>query len=235
MNPGLPPGERIAAMQISLARLFEFSPDFTGYVKAEVANGGGFLLVEKGKPIAGGFIAGDLKLSGRDAYKIMLKENTVNCILSAYTPEELELAKTEIMDDFGIPEEEEEEKEVIGDSVLSPETLQSVMRQPGVRGVSVFFEGFALQSVGDADFEHVAAVAEDLVRAGSKITEDLMMGDLNQLLLETPEGKLIVTPVNELFICVLADTNANLGLIRLALQTIKYDLSEGQKTEEPEE
>lgn len=231
MNPGLPPGERIAAMQISLARLFELSPDFTGYIKTEIPDGSGFLLVENGKPIAGGFIAGDMKFSGMDAFEAMLKEDSVDCILNAYKPDELEAAKTEIMDDFGISENNEE-KEVVGDSVLSPETLQSVMRQPGVKGVSVIFEGFALQSIGDADFEHVAAVAEDLVRAGSKMTEDLMMGDLNQLLLETHKGKLIVTPVNELFICVLAKTEANLGLIRLALQTIKYDLGEAKEQED---
>ena len=222
MNPGLPAGERIAAMQVSLARLLDLIPDFTGYVNADIENGGGFLLVEKGKPIAGGFISGDIKYYGQDAYEAMLKEEMINCIINAYTTVDLAEAKAEITEEFGI-HEEEKENEVQGKSILSAETLSAVMRQPGVRAVSVIFEGFALQSVGDADFEHVAAVTEDLVRAGTKMTGDLMMGTLDQMLLETPGGKLIVAPVEELFICILAETNANLGLIRLALQAIKYD------------
>ncbi|MBN2734353.1 MAG: roadblock/LC7 domain-containing protein [Methanomicrobiaceae archaeon] len=220
MNPALPQGERIATMQIPLERLFDLAPGFTGCVKAEMPEGGGFLLVEDGKPVAGGFISGALKLTGKEAYQAMLKDGAVNCVLDKYTPDELETAKEKLMSDFSITENEKSY------DILSHETLQNLMRQPGVLAVSIFFEGFAIHSAGEADFEHVAAVAEDLVRAGARITDDLMMGGLSQLLLETPRGKLIIAPVKELFICVLAETDANIGLIRLALQAIKYNMEE---------
>ncbi|MDD3406697.1 MAG: roadblock/LC7 domain-containing protein [Methanomicrobium sp.] len=229
MNPGLPAGERVAAMQVSPARLLDLIPGFTGYVKAEKEEGEGFLLVEKGKPIAAGFLSGEENFTGEEAFETMMKEESLNCTLNMYSFAELEEAKAEILESFGIKEEASEEEEVRGKSILSAETLQSVMRQPGVRAVSVIYEGFALQSVGDADFEHVAAVAEDLVRAGQKMTGDLMMGSLDQMLLETLEGKLIVAPVKELYICVLAETNANLGLIRLSLQSLKYDTADSDE------
>lgn len=59
---------------------------------------------------------------------------------------------------------------------MSAECLEQVARQPGVIAVSVFHEGFALQSLGSADFDQVAAVAEDLLRAGTRITGDMEMG-----------------------------------------------------------
>jgi len=87
----------------------------------------------------------------------------------------------------------------------------------GLIAVSVFHEGFAIQSLGSADFEYVAAVAEDLLRAGIHITADMEMGGLSQMILETPEGKLIIAPYGDLSICILAKPDANLGLIRLSI------------------
>ncbi|MFA6671930.1 MAG: roadblock/LC7 domain-containing protein, partial [Methanoculleus sp.] len=96
--------------------------------------------------------------------------------------------------------------------------LEQVARQPGVIAVSVFHEGFALQSLGTADFEQVAAIAEDLLRAGTRITADMAMGDLSQMILETPAGKLIIAPHGDLSLCILAKPDANLGLIRLSIR-----------------
>ena len=84
--------------------------------------------------------------------------------------------------------------------------------------ISVFHEGFALQSLGSAEFDQVAAVAEDLLRAGVRITADMDMGDLAQVILETPAGKLIIAPYGDLSLCILAKPDANLGLIRLSIR-----------------
>jgi len=91
-----------------------------------------------------------------------------------------------------------------------------------VIAVSAFFEGFAVQSAGAADFDRIAAVAEDLLRAGSKIARDLETGDLDQIILETPGGKLIIAPFGDLSMCILTASNANLGLVRLALRSIRW-------------
>ncbi|WFN36738.1 roadblock/LC7 domain-containing protein [Methanomicrobium antiquum] len=231
MKKSLFAGERIAKMQISLTGLSELMPDFTGYINIETDTGAGFVLFETGRPVSAGFFSGEENFSKRPAYEALLESGVLDITVYKYTSDEIISAKAETFDELGITDSEsvEENDEESIDSVkkqkdiLKESTLNSVMRQPGVRAVSVIFEGFALQSVGDADFEHVAAVTEDLVRAGSKMTSDLMLGRLNQLLLETDEGKLIVAPANELFICVLAENTANLGLIRLSLQAIQYD------------
>ena len=74
---------------------------------------------------------------------------------------------------------------------------------------------------GDGDFEHVAAIAEDLLRAGAKISDDLEIGILEQIILETPEGKCILAPFGDLFLVALTETDANLGLIRLAIKGVQ--------------
>lgn len=230
MNSSLPAGERVASMQVSLEKLFEVSPGFTGCVVVEQDSSNGFVLVEKGTPVAAAYASGDLRLSGRPAYDTLLNKDSLTCVLNKYDEDELDEAKILVKESFGfdISEESEEEEasEASSDDVLSQQTLENVLKQPGVKAVSVFFEGFALQSAGDADFEQVAALSEDLVRSANQITSDLDMESATQLILETPQGKLIISPVGDLFICVVAENDSQLGLIRLSIQTIKHDLGE---------
>lgn len=102
--------------------------------------------------------------------------------------------------------------------------LKKVLAQPGVIAVSVFFEGFPVQSLGDADFEHVAALAEDLMRAGARIAQDMKIGNLNQLILETADNKFIIAPCGDLFLCVFTRADAQLGLIRVILKSIQLEV-----------
>jgi predicted regulator of Ras-like GTPase activity (Roadblock/LC7/MglB family) len=44
------------------------------------------------------------------------------------------------------------------------------------------------------------------------------MGGLSQVILETPRGKFIIAPYNDLYLCILAEPDANLGLIRLSIR-----------------
>ncbi|MBN1431333.1 MAG: roadblock/LC7 domain-containing protein [Methanomicrobiaceae archaeon] len=229
MNASLPAGERVASMQVSLDKLFEFSPGFTGCVVIELDNTNGFVLVDGGRPVAAAYAAGNLRLSGRPAYDTILNKESLTCVLNKYTGDELDEAKILVQESFGFDIDEssgDQEEEGSSDDVLSPQTLENVLKQPGVKAVSVFFEGFALQSAGDADFEQVAALSEDFVRAANQITADLDMETATQLILETPQGKMIISPVGDLFICVVAENDSQLGLIRLAIQTIKHDLGE---------
>jgi len=230
MNASLPAGERIVSMRVPPDKLFESRPDFSGCIVIEHNDAKGFILAENGVPVAAAYAAGELKLSGKPAYETLMNKESLTCGMNKYSAEELYEAKTMVLDSFGFEiSEVEGEEESSGrsfDELLSEETLESVFKQPGVRAVSLFFEGFALHSVGDADFEQVAALSEDLVRSANQITSDLDMDSATQLILETPEGKLIISPVGDLFICVLAETDSQLGLIRLAIQTIKHDLGE---------
>jgi len=107
--------------------------------------------------------------------------------------------------------------------LLDEKKIDRIMRQQGVIAVSVFQEGFAVQSVGKADFDQVAANAEDLLRAGTKIASDIHIGSLHQIILESAGGKLIISPYGDLNLCVFTDADANLGLIRVAIRSLQAE------------
>jgi predicted regulator of Ras-like GTPase activity (Roadblock/LC7/MglB family) len=109
--------------------------------------------------------------------------------------------------------------------LVDKNTLKKIKSLAGVIAVAAFFEGFSIQCIGDADFEHVAASAEDLVRAGTKIARDLNIGSLDQMILETDENKFIIVPCGDLFLCVFTTADAHLGLIRVVLKNIQSEIS----------
>lgn len=107
--------------------------------------------------------------------------------------------------------------------LLDERMIQRILKQPGVIAVSTFFEGFAVQSAGRADFEQVAANAEDLFRAGKKIAGEIGIGPLNQVILETGKGKLVIAPYGDLNVCIFTEPDANLGLIRVAIKSLQLE------------
>ncbi|MGA2934174.1 MAG: roadblock/LC7 domain-containing protein [Methanomicrobiales archaeon] len=107
--------------------------------------------------------------------------------------------------------------------LLDERMIQKILKQPGVIAVSTFFEGFAVQSAGRADFEQVAAHAEDLFRAGKKIAREIDIGPLSQIILETGKGKLIIAPYGDLNVCIFTESDANLGLIRVAVKSMQVE------------
>jgi predicted regulator of Ras-like GTPase activity (Roadblock/LC7/MglB family) len=107
---------------------------------------------------------------------------------------------------------------------LDQSKLKKILSQPGVIAVSAFFEGFPVQSMGDADFEHVAASAEDFMRAGVKIAQDMNAGPLEQMILETTGNKFIIAPCGDLFLCVFTTPDTQLGLIRVVLKSIQSEV-----------
>ena len=112
-----------------------------------------------------------------------------------------------------------------GPQLLDENKLKKILSQPGVLAVSTFFEGFPVQSIGDADFEHVAASAEDFARAGSRIAQEMNIGHLDQLILETASNKVIIAPCGDLFLCIFTRSDAQLGLIRVVLKSIQKEIS----------
>jgi len=215
----LPNGVSLGRMQGPLAALASISPHFTGAVRVNGLNGTGFVLVQGGNPYAAAFegTGEDLVLSGDEAYSHLLGLSSLTYELIAYTAEETEAAR-ETSREMGCLVSKDGARPTARSGSGSVDGLEQVARQPGVIAVSVFHEGFALQSLGTADFEQVAAIAEDLLRAGTRITADMAMGDLSQMILETPAGKLIIAPHGDLSLCILAKPDANLGLIRLSIR-----------------
>jgi predicted regulator of Ras-like GTPase activity (Roadblock/LC7/MglB family) len=108
---------------------------------------------------------------------------------------------------------------------LDQNTLKKLKNLAGVIAVSTFFDGFPIQCIGDADFEHTAASAEDLMRQATKITQELKIGSLDQIILETDDNKFIIAPCGDLHLCVFTTADAHLGLIRVVLKSIQSEIS----------
>ena len=215
----LPDGISLGRLQGPLSALASISPHFTGAVRVSETGGTGFVLIQAGKPYASAFEnrSKGLLLSGDEAYRYLFDRPSIESELIAYTAGETEVAR-EASREAGCLVTEEGAKPSSRIGSVDTSSLDQIARQPGVVAVSVFHEGFALQSLGSADFEQVAAVSEDLLRAGTRITGDMEMGDLSQVILETPTGKLIIAPYGDLSLCILTKPDANLGLIRLSIR-----------------
>jgi predicted regulator of Ras-like GTPase activity (Roadblock/LC7/MglB family) len=99
--------------------------------------------------------------------------------------------------------------------------LPMITALPGVLASALVADGLPVFQHGDADFEHIAAATEDIVRAGSRITGELQLGATDQIILETPGYKVIIAPVSDMFLCVLTRCETNLGLIRLNIRNMQ--------------
>ncbi|MDK2974750.1 MAG: hypothetical protein PWP08_1121 [Methanofollis sp.] len=227
----LPKGKNFGSMNAPIEEVLPFTEAFYSVVRMRTGSGEGFVLLDKGDPIAAGFHDGSQDLLGESALSFLSDEPSPACMLFRYDPDEYLKAIDwcremgyEISTEAGQAPARDEERmpEETSAPVLTDEALNLILSQPGVIAVSAFFEGFAVQSAGAADFDRIAAVAEDLLRAGSKIAGDMETGDLDQIILETPGGKLIIAPFGDLSLCILTAANANLGLVRLALRSIRW-------------
>jgi predicted regulator of Ras-like GTPase activity (Roadblock/LC7/MglB family) len=118
-----------------------------------------------------------------------------------------------------------DDRSIVRPEFLDESKLQKILSQPGVIAVSAFFEGFPVQSIGDADFEHIAVSAEDFARAGTKIAHEMGIGNLDQLILETPSNKVIIAPCGDLYLCIFTRADAQLGLIRVVLKSIQQEIA----------
>lgn len=216
----LPEGKGVANLKGPFRELIEFTGQIIAGVTARGQNGEGYLLIEKGIPAIAWYNENGTEMKGNDAVIFFREQPFLEYSVSSYSESELREAITHsiknnwLVDHKSLPDERET-------ALSEDEKLQRILRQPGVIAVSSFYEGFPINSQGDGDFEHVAAIAEDLLRAGAKISDDLEIGILEQIILETPEGKCILAPFGDLFLVALTSTDANLGLIRLAMKGVQ--------------
>jgi len=193
-----------------------------GLIKITAHQGEGIILIDKGKIVAASFTSGDKIYSGNGALEVINATSPEKMELHNYTTDEYQVAvetcrkeKLLLQDENHIP--------AIPD-LLDESILRKILVQPGVIAVSAFSEGFSVQSLGKADFDQVAAMAEDLLRAGIKIAKDMKIGLIDQIILETNSGKIIIAPYGDLFLCVFTGTDANIGLIRVILKSIQSDV-----------
>ncbi|WFN34761.1 roadblock/LC7 domain-containing protein [Methanogenium sp. S4BF] len=216
----LPEGRQVAKLKGPFKELIEFTGQIIAGVSVLGSNGEGYLLIEKGIPAIAQYNENGMELRGNDAIIFLRGQPFFEYSVSSYDESELRevitysIRKKWLVDHKSLPAEEVT-------TLSEEEKLERILRQPGVIAVSSFFEGFPINSRGDGDFEHAAAIAEDLLRAGAKISADLGIGLLEQIILETPQGKCILAPFEDLYLVVLTSTDANLGLIRLAIKGVQ--------------
>jgi len=204
---------------------------FSGLIYVVSEEGTGLILMEEGKLIAACYEGKKGRLGGIEAVERMnhplafFGGKKQDLKLYRYNVQEFEEALALCASNGLVVPPEKQVQITAIPSGLDERKLNNILRQPGVLAVSAFFEGFPVQSLGDADFEQVAAMAEDLLRAGLKMIANMRIGRLEQILLETSEGKFIIAPFGDLFLCLYTAPEANLGLIRLALQSLHDDVA----------
>ena len=212
---------------------------FRGAIEIETGAGHGLILTDNGTLVSAYFRTGEGAFKGNDALSRMTAEQEDDeapqtFSLRKYDEQEFSQAVRISRDEDlllpGSGYDTTPAKKGAGEPGAPPElldegNLRKIAGQPGVIAVSAFSEGFPVQSIGDADFEHVAASAEDLMRAGSRIAEDMKIGDLDQLILETARNKIIIAPCGDLSLCVFTTANAQLGLIRVVLRSIQKEIA----------
>jgi predicted regulator of Ras-like GTPase activity (Roadblock/LC7/MglB family) len=97
--------------------------------------------------------------------------------------------------------------------------LSLMVSLPGVVAVAFVADGLPVFQQGKTDFEHIAAATEDIMRTGARIAGELQLGTAEQIIIETQGYKVIIAPVSDMFLCILARADTNLGLIRLNIRS----------------
>ncbi|MBN1194984.1 MAG: roadblock/LC7 domain-containing protein [Methanomicrobiaceae archaeon] len=211
------PGDTI---QCPVSELLVNTADVAACVQVTGFGGRGVFLIENGEILAAYFKDDYNLYAGESAVDFLRAKPLLEWHLQIIEHGELsEMHERAIADDWAVSGSANAKNK--SPEVMDDEKLRRIVRQPGVITVSAFFEGFPVQSVGKGDFEHVSAIAEDLLKEGTLIAHDLGFGDLDQLILETRAGKFIIAPLGDLFVCVHTAADANLGLIRMALKSVQ--------------
>ncbi len=218
---------------------FHALASFRGAVEIRIAGGTGFILVDKGKLQAAMYRTADEMHKGRAALSFMVTGSgpgdAQTFSLREYDDREFARALEICRDSHLLIAYEEVPRSAAaraGTAAKPPAAphgldeskLRKLLILPGVLAVSAFFEGFPVQSMGNADFEKVAASAEDFMRAGVKIAREMGAGPLEQMILETAENKFIIAPCGDLFLCVFTTADTQLGLIRVVIRSIQSEV-----------
>jgi len=215
----LPEGSVIGTIRTTLASAAPLLANGRGVMELNGAGVEGFILMDRGVQIAAYYWDGAQVFSGKPALGFLAPDDGTppDLRLRIYTDDEfgqaLAICRKENLLLQAAP--------APGPSPLDERRLEKIQRLPGVLAVAAFSEGFSVYAKGKADFEQIAAVAEDLLRAGKRIADDIRTGGLEQVILETTGGKFIIAPCGDLYLCLLAESEANLGLIRVALRDIQ--------------
>lgn len=101
------------------------------------------------------------------------------------------------------------------------EKIQKIKSVRGVQECIVFSDGLLVETLEpEHDPEQVSAEGEDLIRAGKKLTRELNIGEVKDLILETPSRKLLIYPLENAWVGIITKRDINLGLLRMMLESL---------------
>ncbi|HTY91963.1 MAG TPA: roadblock/LC7 domain-containing protein [Methanocella sp.] len=236
----IPEGKLIAeAVKPVPEALKDYGHDFRGCIHIRQGEDGraseGFILIEDGNVLASAFMTLGITLYQMNALDriMMLREPSLK--VYAYSDED----KTQIFRDYpdsvigDLPPDVEPQPDAADETPAGPEDkripydvlLATVIQLPGVIAAALVVDGLPIYQQGqNTDFEHIAVATEDMVRSGTKIATELQLGSAEQIILESPSNKVIIAPINDMFLCVLTSSDTNLGLVRLSIRNAQNNM-----------
>lgn len=238
----LPEGKAIGAMQAPLQWIFSHTSRFVGAVRITMQDGEGFLLVQKGEPLAAQFRHPLKSLSGPSALKYFGSQPILDFGLWKYEPDEMQdaLAVSAEMQallqpdrEFSVPDLARESDrrspvaEVVEDVHDAPpgqelDLLGAVMQHPGVTAVACFADGLCTSSAGDIDVDYTVAFAEDLLRWSLGLQSlTPASGAFVRMTLFYRRGNVIITPYGAGYLCIFTTPEVHFGQIRRMIRDVQ--------------
>jgi predicted regulator of Ras-like GTPase activity (Roadblock/LC7/MglB family) len=181
----------------------------------------GFILIDNGTVLAAALSSQGINLHQLDAlYRMMALEGVTSKVF-VMTDDQIRAVIREAPDAAINRAATVPAKQValVKEKAEYDHILSLITSLPGVAAAAFVADGLPVFQLGKADFEHIAAATEDMVRTGARIAGELQLGMAEQIIIETPGYKVIIAPVSDMFLCVLARGETNLGLIRLNIRS----------------
>lgn len=237
----IPDGKFIAETEKPIPEaLKEYGQDFRGciYVRHNEngRSGEGFIIIEDGNVLASAYMTMGITLYQLNALERMMSLDEVKLRVYTYTDKD----KAQVLAGYpdsvigGVPIKTDEREPEDADEIpaeLEPISipydmlLSTVAQLPGIIAVALVADGFPVYQQGQqVDFEHIAVATEDMVRLGTRISTELQLGTVDEIILETPSSKVVIAPINDMFLCVLTAADTNLGLVRLSIKNAQNNM-----------
>jgi predicted regulator of Ras-like GTPase activity (Roadblock/LC7/MglB family) len=223
----LPEGGPVAESAATVAELLkQYGQRFKGCICVYRPEQGpaseGYILIDNGTVLAAALSSQGINLHQLDAlYRMMALENVRSKVFEM-TDDQVRTAVRDAPEaaiNMAATAPAKQVAPIVKEKAEYDHILSLITSLPGVAAAAFVADGLPVFQQGKADFEHIAAATEDMVRTGARIAGELQLGAAEQIIIETPGYKVIIAPVSDMFLCVLARGETNLGLIRLNIRS----------------
>jgi hypothetical protein len=225
MSPRIPEGTPVGEIEASLAWLVSHTPRFLGVIFVRVGAGGGFILIEFGRPAGFFFRKGDLILQGVAAGEFFERQKFMHASLYRYTAEEFREGLAAAGPEVLVPEVGEGMQEPgkvlpplrvrIPEKERTPEMiLDHIYGSPGVTSAAFFRKGSILHSRGENALGSMVEPAEEILLTSVEILVLLSAGPLAQATLRFPGNNITIAPFKDGYLLIRTEPDVNIGQIR---------------------